>query len=261
MEMDISLSGKTALVGGASQGIGEATVRAFAQAGARVILMARSEDRLQKIASNLPGKDHRVLAVDVGDRGLLKQKVSSLVQELGAIHILVCNSGGPKGGPIVDATEEQFLSGFQNHVLVNSLLTQLLLPGMKKSSYGRILNIISTSVKIPIAGLGVSNTIRAAVANWAKTLSLEVAPFGVTVNNVLPGYTQTPRLAALLAAAAERQDKTLEEVSREWMKSIPLGRFAEASEVANALAFLASPAAAYITGVNLPVDGGRTGSL
>ncbi len=259
--MELNLKGKTALVGGASQGIGKATAEEFARRGARVILLARSEDKLQKIAKEIEGTGHRVLALDVVDRPRLQAELSRLLKETGPIEILVCNSGGPKGGPIAEAREEEFLSAFQNHVLANSLMAQTLLPGMKERGYGRIINIISTSVKVPIPGLGVSNTIRAAVASWAKTLSLEVAAHGITVNNVLPGYTETPRLEALLKAAAEKLKKSEAEVAAEWKRATPAGRFGRPEETAAAIAFLASPAAGYINGINLPVDGGRTGSL
>ncbi|RYD78724.1 MAG: SDR family oxidoreductase, partial [Sphingobacteriales bacterium] len=176
-------------------------------------------------------------------------------------HILINNTGGPAPGPASEATEEQFLNAFNQHLICNHILVQSLLPGMKQEGYGRIINIISTSVKQPIPGLGVSNTIRAAVANWSKTLSLEVAKFGITVNNVLPGATYTGRLQSIIQNKSSKTALPLDEVEQEMMKEIPVGRFALPEEVANAVAFLASPAAAYINGINLPVDGGRTASL
>lgn len=254
------LKGKKALVCGASQGIGEATARLLAQRGAQVILLARSEDKLRSLQAELPG-DCRYLALDLADRALLESKVKGLLNELRSIEILICNTGGPKGGALIDADETSFISAFENHVLVNSLLARLLVPGMKQQTYGRIINIISTSVKIPIPNLGVSNTIRGAVANWAKTLSVELGPMGITVNNVLPGYTETPRLEALLQAAAEKSQGSVAAVTEEWKNKVPLRRFARPEETAEAVAFLASPRASYISGINLPVDGGRTGSL
>jgi 3-oxoacyl-[acyl-carrier protein] reductase len=260
--MDLQLNGKTALVCGASRGIGRAITFELARLGANVIPLARSADELQVIVKELPGPgSHSFMAIDISDRQFLKESVNYILRSTGPIHILVNNTGGPKGGPVISAREEEFLSAFQNHILVNSTLAGLVIPGMKDANYGRIINIISTSVKIPIPNLGVSNTIRAAVASWAKTLSTEVAPFGITVNNVLPGYTSTERLQELMKNAAEKAGKSLEQVEVEWMNSVPAGRFAEPEEIAAAAAFLATPAAAYINGINIPVDGGRTGCL
>jgi 3-oxoacyl-[acyl-carrier protein] reductase len=174
---------------------------------------------------------------------------------------LVNNTGGPPPGAIVEADAEAFLAAFRAHLLNNQLLAQTVLPGMKDAGYGRIVNIVSTSVREPIAGLGVSNTTRAAVAGWAKTLAGEVARFGITVNNVLPGYTKTQRLDGVIAARTKASGKTADEVSREMIGQIPAGRFGEPWEVAAAIGFLASPAGGYITGVSLPVDGGRIASL
>ena len=178
-----------------------------------------------------------------------------------AIHILVNNTGGPPGGPITEATPDAFLSAYNNHLICNHLITQTLLPGMKEAGYGRIINVISTSVKIPINGLGVSNTTRGAVANWAKTMANEVAQYGITVNNVLPGTTKTGRIREIIGLGAQRRGVDDAVIEEEWRSRIPLGRFAEPGEVAAAIAFLASPAASYITGINVPVDGGRTGCL
>jgi 3-oxoacyl-[acyl-carrier protein] reductase len=260
-QLDVHLTGKTALVCGASQGIGEATARVFAAMGANVILLSRTESKLQEVAKSLAHPErHQILALDVHDRKTLEAKLNSVLLK-SPIEILVCNTGGPKGGPIVDAQEDQFLEAFENHILANHLMVRLCLPGMKARGYGRIINIISTSVKVPLPNLGVSNTIRAAVASWAKTLSLEIASSGITVNNVLPGYTLTPRLHSLMQAAATKSGGSLEATSEQWRKTVPMGRFADPSEVANAVAFFASPAASYITGTSLAVDGGRTGAL
>lgn len=258
--MDMSLKGKRALVCGASQGIGEAIAHEFASQGAEVILLARSESKLEKICSQLPKGNHRILVLDLKDRMKLTESLNVL-QKSGPIEILVNNSGGPKSGSLLDATEQDFLEGFENHILAAAHIVKNLLPGMRERKYGRIINIISTSVKVPIQNLGVSNTIRAAMANWAKTLATELAPLGVTVNNVLPGYTATPRLDILAKAAADRQGKTEEDIKNNWRAMTPMGRFALPEEIAAAVAFLASPSAAFITGINLPVDGGRTPCL
>jgi 3-oxoacyl-[acyl-carrier protein] reductase len=198
---------------------------------------------------------------DLADTARLTQRLETLVQDFGGIDILVCNGGGPKGGPVASASSDEFTSAFAAHVLANATLTRAVLPGMQAARFGRIVNIISTSVKAPIPGLGVSNTIRAAVASWAKTLSLEVASSGITVNNVLPGYTRTGRLEALIEAAAKRTGETPDRVEEAWRNAVPARRFAEPEEVAAAVLFLASPVAGYINGINLPVDGGRTPTL
>jgi len=255
-----SLQGKTALVCGASQGIGHAIASGLAQQGCRIVALARSGQKLQALLAELPGEGHRSLAVDLKDRETLEKEVKDQLQS-GAIHILVNNTGGPAPGPILEAEAEAFLNAFQQHILAASTLAGALIEGMKASGYGRIINIISTSVKIPIANLGVSNTIRGAMANWAKTLSQEVGPFSITVNNILPGFTKTPRLANLLANTAKKLGKSEDEVRQIWYQAIPARRFAEPEEVAAAAVFLASPAAGYINGINLPVDGGRTGCL
>jgi 3-oxoacyl-[acyl-carrier protein] reductase len=262
--MNFSLTGKNALVGGSSKGIGKATAIALAQLGANVTLMARNAEMLAQTLSELERTSHEqhhdFLVVDYNDREDLHKKVTGLLT-IKPIHILINNTGGPAGGPILDATAEQFISAYQNHLLCNHLLAQLLIPGMKQTGYGRIINIISTSVKTPLDNLGVSNTTRWAVASWAKTLAAEVAPFGITVNNVLPGFAVTDRLMEVLEGGSQRKGIALEEEIKAAEATIPMGRFGTAEEVAAAAAFLASPAAAYITGINLPVDGGRTRAL
>ena len=200
------------------------------------------------------------IGVDI-DIFVFERKIGVLLNSIGTIDILVNNCGGPKSGPITKATEDDFLQAFQNHVLTSQLLAQLLLPAMKAAKYGRIINIISTSVKVPIANLGVSNTIRAAMANWAKTLSLEVAPFGITVNNVLPGLTATDRLNQSISDTARQTGQTAGAIKNAWQKSVPMGRFAQPPEIAAVVAFLAAPASSYLTGTNITVDGGRTGCL
>jgi 3-oxoacyl-[acyl-carrier protein] reductase len=262
--MNLSLSGKNALVGGSSKGIGKATAIALAQLGANVTLMSRNAamlaQTLEELERQSSHQQHNFLVVDYLDRADLHQKVSGLLM-LKPIHILINNTGGPAGGPIVEATADQFLAAYENHLLCNHLLAQLLIPVMKKEGYGRIINIISTSVKTPLDNLGVSNTTRSAVASWAKTLANEVAPFGITVNNVLPGFAVTDRLMEVLEGGAQRKGIELEKEIKAAESTIPMGRFGTAAEVAAAAAFLASPAASYITGINLPVDGGRTRTL
>ena len=255
------LTQKTALVCGASQGIGRAAAETLAGQGARVIALARSREKLDDLIQNLPDNGHLALIQDLADRDGLQQQVEQVLARVGTIHILINNTGGPKPGPLHEAGDTHFLEGFGNHILAASRLTQCLLAGMKEAGYGRIINVISTSVKMPIANLGVSNTIRGAMANWAKTMATELGPFGITVNNVLPGYTKTPRLAALIRNSAGKLAVSEDELEAQWRATVPLRRFGEPEEVAAAIGFLASPAAAYINGINLPVDGGRTGCL
>lgn len=260
--MNIDLTGKKALVCGSTQGIGKASAMELATLGATVILLARNENELQKVKNELPGKAaHDFLVADFSNPEVLRTTINNYIDKKGPVHILVNNTGGPPGGPIADAKTEEFLQAFNNHLICNHILAQAVIPGMKSEKFGRIINIISTSVKQPLKGLGVSNTIRAAVANWSKTLSNEVAKFGITVNNILPGATATGRLKSIVETKAQKSASSISDVEKEMLKEIPSGRFAEAEEIANAVAFLASPAAAYITGINVPVDGGRTASL
>ena len=261
--MNISLINKNALVCGSSKGIGRATAILLAEMGANVTLAARSEDKLITLMGELDsshGQQHSYISVDFTNQDDLRSQINELAAKKD-MHILVNNTGGPAGGPIANATTEAFLSAYNQHLICNHIITTALLEGMEKNGYGRIINIISTSVKSPLTGLGVSNTTRGAVANWAKTLAGEVASKGITVNNVLPGATNTGRLDEIINNKANKSGKTKDETIAAMQSIIPAGRFAEPSEIAAAVGFLASPAAAYINGINLPVDGGRTKSL
>jgi 3-oxoacyl-[acyl-carrier protein] reductase len=260
----LSVQGRRALVCGSTQGIGRASAVALAEAGAEVVLLARSAEQLETVRGSLPtggGRTHDSLVADFADPAAVRSAVSGYLSRRQPIHILVNNTGGPPAGPAYEATEEAFLTAFTMHLLCNQALVQTVVPGMRTSGYGRIINIISTSVREPIRGLGVSNTIRAAVAGWAKTLSKELGPDGITVNNILPGYTRTARLDALVAGRAKSAGVSVEQIEKTMVGDIALGRFAEAEEIAAAVAFLASPGAGYITGVSLPVDGGRLASI
>ncbi len=242
---------------GSTQGIGRAIAEQLALAGAAITLVARNSAKLEEVGESLPGEGHDILTADFSKPELLRDVLQDYIQREPKNHILVNNTGGPAPGLVADAQTEQFMSAFSQHLVCNHILAQAVLPGMKAAGYGRIINIISTSVRQPLPNLGVSNTVRGAVASWAKTLSREVAPFGITVNNVLPGATRTARLEAIVERNAAKHARPFEEVEREMQQEIPAGRFAEADEVAYAAVFLASQQAAYITGVSIPVDGGR----
>jgi 3-oxoacyl-[acyl-carrier protein] reductase len=262
--MNLDLTGRTALVCGSSQGIGLAAAIELSRLGANVILFARDLARLEQARAHLTqaaGQRHHLLVANFADLEQVTQVLSQWLATNQGAHILVNNTGGPPPGPAINAELNEFLTAFQNHLLVNQTITKMLVPFMRREQFGRIINVVSTSVKQPIAGLGVSNTIRGAVASWAKTLATELAGEGITVNNVLPGATRTARLDSILQTSAEKQGTTLDAAEQKMLKEIPAGRFARPEEIGAAVAFLASPAAAYITGINLPVDGGRTQCL
>jgi 3-oxoacyl-[acyl-carrier protein] reductase len=256
------LTGKHALVCGASQGIGRATALKLADRGCEVTVLARTREALVSLVHDLTvkGVKAHVLVADLEDRPALKDQVAAHIEAHGPIHILINNTGGPPAGPLLEATEEDLMVPYGRHLLASHLLVQTLLPGMKESSYGRIINVLSTSVREPIPNLGVSNTIRAAMASWAKTLSRELPP-GVTINSVLPGYTDTERLDALAGSISQRTGKDPDAVRAGWIGVTPEGRLGRPEELAAAIAFLASPDAGYIRGVVLPVDGGRLQSI
>lgn len=261
--LSLDLSGKTALIAGSTQGIGLASAQELAALGANCVLIARNEASLKQAVSTLDstkGQQHEYLVADFQYPDEVKTVVDTLVKSK-PVHILVNNSGGPAAGPIVEAKPEAFLAAFQQHLVCNHLLATTVLPGMKEAGYGRVINVISTSVKIPLKGLGVSNTIRGAVASWAKTMANEVASFGITVNNVLPGATATGRLDAIIKNKTAKTGIDQEEVEKEMLEEIPAKRFGRPEEIAAMIAFLATPAAAYVNGTSIPVDGGRTGSI
>jgi len=254
------------LVCGGSKGIGFASAIYLAEMGAKVTILARNESDLQEAVTALPIPNpeikHSYIACDTNNIEELKSKIIAKQSELGQPYlILVNNSGGPPAGPISSARNEDFQAAFHQHLIVNHTISLLLIPGMKENHFGRIINVISTSVKQPLPNLGVSNTIRAAVANWSKTMANELAKDGITVNNVLPGATETDRLATIIQNKAAKTGNALESVTAEMLHEIPAGRFAQPREIAAAVGFLASTESSYITGINIPVDGGRTGNL
>ena len=261
--MNLSLSGKRAVIGGSTQGIGFAIARELALQGASCLLLARNEASLKEAVSKLDtsaGQAHDYRVADYNQSEKIKEIITEYVKD-NDVHILINNSGGPASGPITDAETTAFLNAFNQHLICNHILTQAVVPSMKRSGYGRIINVISTSVKIPLKNLGVSNTIRGAVASWAKTMANELGAYQITVNNVLPGATRTGRLSSLIDVMAQKQNSTVDQVEAHLTEEIPMRRFADAEEIANVAAFLASPAASYVNGVSIPVDGGRTGAI
>jgi 3-oxoacyl-[acyl-carrier protein] reductase len=261
--MNLSLEGKNAIVCGSTQGIGLAIAEELAMLGANCTLIARNEGSLKQALNNLDTalrQQHNYLVADFSNPDELKKVIEGYVRDH-VVNILINNTGGPPSGMIVDAKEEDFLKAFNQHLICNHILTEAVLPSMKKEGYGRIINIISTSVKIPLKNLGVSNTIRGAVASWAKTMANELGQFNITVNNLLPGSISTKRLNTIIENAAKRGNVLFDLVEKNMKEEIPMKRFGEPSEIAAVAAFLASPAASYVNGVSIPVDGGRTGSI
>ncbi len=261
--MNLSLEGKYAVVCGSTQGIGFAIAEELAQMGANCTLVARNEGTLQSAIQQLDTslrQQHGYLVADFSQPDALKMVISAHVSRY-PVHILVNNTGGPPAGPVIEAQEEAFREAFNQHLVCNHILVKAVVPSMKKEGYGRIINIISTSVKIPLKNLGVSNTIRGAVASWAKSMANELGQYNITVNNVLPGFTATKRLSSLIENTAKRGNTVVEIVEKNMVEEVPMKRFADASEIAAVAAFLASPAASYVNGTSIPVDGGRTGSI
>lgn len=262
--MDLNLKNKNALVCGSSQGMGKAIALQLAKMGANVTLFARNLDKLNQVKAELANdgsQEHFAICADFSDTAAVARALDEQLSVVPEYQILINNTGGPAPGPANEADSTQFLAAFNQHLVNNHQIAQRLLAGMKSAGYGRIINVISTSVKQPLPNLGVSNTVRGAVASWAKTMANELGPFNITVNNVLPGATNTVRLEAIIKNKAAKKGVSIPEMEAEEKSIIPMRRFGEAEEFADAVAFLASPAAGYITGVSLPVDGGRTSCL
>jgi 3-oxoacyl-[acyl-carrier protein] reductase len=262
--MEIRLDGLHAVIGGGTQGIGNATAKEMARLGASITLLARDPDALAKALDELDtskGQQHHSIAIDMGDTAALRSAIEAHVAAHGPVDILVNNTGGPPPGPAHEAEPEAFEKAFRQHLIAFQTLVCAIVPGMKDRRNGRIINIISTSVKVVLPNLGVSNTVRGAVAQWSKTLAHELGPWNITVNNVLPGATGTARLKAIIANKSAKASISEDEAAQEMKNEIPLRRFAKPEELAAAVCFLAGPSAAYINGINLPVDGGRTGCL
>lgn len=262
--MDLNLKNKNALVCGSSQGMGKAIAVQLAKMGANVTLFARNLDKLNQVKAELANdgsQEHFAICADFSQPDEVARALDEHLTVIPTFHILINNTGGPAPGPANTADSTEFLVAFNQHLINNHQIAQKLIGGMKAEGYGRIINVISTSVKQPLPNLGVSNTVRGAVASWAKTMANELGPFAITVNNVLPGATNTVRLENIIKNKAANKGVTIAEMEQEEKSLIPMRRFGEASEFADICAFLASPSAGYITGVSIPVDGGRTSCL
>jgi 3-oxoacyl-[acyl-carrier protein] reductase len=259
-----ALLGKTALVCGSTQGIGAASALALASMGTRIVLVARNETALNAMRNQcyaLHPINHEILVADFSDPDQLATIISSYISAGNTIDILVNNTGGPPGGQLIDADYAEIWKAMTQHLQCSHILARAVVDNMKQQGFGRIINVISTSVKVPLTGLGVSNTVRGAMGNWSKTLANELGSYGITVNNVLPGFTKTARLESIIQQKATKSNKTTQEIEEEMLQEVPARRFAAPEEVAHAVAFLASPNSGYINGINIPVDGGRTGCL
>ena len=262
--MNINLKKKTAVVCGSTQGIGRAIAIELAILGASVTLFARNNDAMKGLIKELDtsaGQEHTYISADFRFPDQVQDVITNYAQHASAIHILINNSGGPAPGLAIDADPNDFINAFSQHLICNQHIVQAVVPLMKKQSYGRIINVISTSVRTPIPNLGVSNTTRGAVASWAKTLSAELGPFGITVNNILPGLTDTLRLESLIKSIADKRGISYEDQVEEMKNNIPVKRFADPTETAALAGFLASPSAAFINSESIRVDGGATPSI
>ena len=251
-----ALGGQTALVCGASKGIGRACALMLARAGARVVACARSQTDLDSLVVEMHGAGHAAVVLDLADIEAVRQAMSSM----GDVQIVVNNSGGPPGGALLENTLEDFEGPFRRHLHAAHTIVQMLSPGMKKAGSGRIVNIISTSVREPIDNIGLSNTLRGAMASWSKSLSRELDPC-ITINNILPGFTNTDRLDSLASSISERTGSPVEDITEGWLSGVPIQRLVDPLETAVAVTFLCLPSSGAIRGVSLAIDGGRMRSI
>lgn len=259
--MKLSLINKHAIVCGSTDGIGKASALLLAKQGCEITLVARNQNKLNSTLSELNkehNQEHHSICTDFDDPSDLKNKITMHIESLDkSVDILVNNSGGPHGGPLIEAEEDEFRTAFERLLICNHIMVKAVFPGMEKNGSGRIINIISTSVKQVIPGLGVSNTIRGSVAQWGKTLALELGANGICVNNILPGYTSTARLKDLAESKAHSLGVNVADIRKQWEENTSLKRLGTPDEIANTVLFLASDESSYVTGHNFSVDGGR----
>jgi 3-oxoacyl-[acyl-carrier protein] reductase len=256
--MNLGLVGRVARVTAASKGLGRAIAEELAAEGATVAMCARGEAALKEAADSVASRGNQVLPIvgDVSRTEDVERIVGDTIARFGRVDILVNNAGGPPSGPFESLTPAQWDEAIRLTLLSAVNLTRLVLLGMKERKWGRIINVTSITVKQPVDGLMLSNSIRAAVTGFARTLANEVASFGITVNNILPGFTRTERVEELARQTAEREGITADEALAKSISQIPMRRLAEPREFAAVAAFLASERASYVTGVSVAVDGG-----
>jgi 3-oxoacyl-[acyl-carrier protein] reductase len=257
--VDLGLRGKVALVAGSSQGLGRAIAEELAAEGCALTLCARGAGPLETAREAIAkqfGVRVTAVAADLAQVDAARRVAETAIREHGRVDILVTNAGGPPSGPFESHDEAAWLAAVRLTLLSAIEMARAVLPGMKERRFGRILNVTSIAAKQPVDGLILSNAVRAAVTGMARTLANETAPFGITVNNLMPGYTRTERLTELVQAIVSRESTTTEAVAARWHKEIPAGRLGEPRELAALAAFLASDRAAYITGQSIAVDGG-----
>lgn len=262
--MDLGLRGKVALVAASSRGLGRATAEELAAEGADLVMCARSEGPLREAATAIErASGVRVVALpaDLADPDAVDRVVAQALGTFGRVDVLVTNTGGPPAGPFESHSREAWHEAVRQNLDSVLNLVRPILPGMKERRWGRIINVTSITVKQPVDNLILSNSVRAAVTGFARTLATEVAPFGVTVNNVLPGYTRTQRVEELAAKTAATRGGSPADAFAAWEREIPMRRLGEPREFGALVAFLASERASYITGTSVPVDGGWIRSL
>jgi len=257
--MNLKLDGKVVFVGGASKGLGRAAATALANEGAKVVISARNRETLRATADSISretGSAVMAVPADLSRSDQVRAAIKAVLDDFGRVDILVNNAGGPPVGAFMEFTDEAWEAAFRLNLMSAVTLAREVVPGMKDRHWGRIINLTSIAVKQPLGGLILSNSIRAGVHGWAKSLSNELARLGITVNNVLPGYTLTDRVRGLARTQAEKEGATVDEMLARMQEAIPMKRLGKPEDVGDLVAFLASEQAGYITGASIQIDGG-----